>query len=1683
MYLKLFFLLFVSIPFIYCKKDALSLHCFFSKYILKFFELNEKLFILNRISNAKSDYDIDDLKYYGTNLQSQGDIIMAMLDELREKKYNELPDDLMMVNLYLNNVTGNINLYTVDKSNEGRELVTDALRLRLGFKTYYKMITNKLLNFTKSLHCKYGLWFDKVDPKFKRLKINIDKKSQVNYDASRMREFLENVKNNSRDVFNHTFMRNKYTDYHPKNLLLYNLMEPYSKYSKRSIRNDGLNIMRFVKVHSIANYESKHETKIINLYERVLLTFNVQHIKSYQQQVLAATMYPVFMCISKYINMFNKFYSTGYTIFCYPKDIIDIGSSLVTITQTLRDINLYPYEINQYLSQLICDLGIIVIYPSSKMWPSSFNYKNKVITILNKLSKPMLTNRILFNIKDYTLNDSGAHSCLVLIDEIKIEIKSITNYLKKLKRKRYLFLVTQEIINHNDMFKNIPIDVFNVQVNGTIYFSEHTSKLKNNISNRLSKFFNQTEDYNNKERNKNNKNIQNVLESNENINITAEESHNYNEITENHETINSQNNYLQNVHLDNNEIAKNNEIEEINKNNTNIQNVLESNENINITAEESHNYNEITENHETINSQNNYLQNVHLDNNEIAKNNENEEINKNNTNIQNVLESNENINITAEESHNYNEITENHETINSQNNYLQNVHLDNNEIAKNNKIEQLNKNNTNIQNVLESNENINITAEESHNYNEITENHETINSQNNYLQNVHLDNNEIAKNDEIEEINKNNTNIQNVLESNENINITAEESHNYNEITEKHEKINSQNNYLQNVHLDNNEIAKNDEIEQLNKNNTTIQNVLESNENVNITAEESHNYNEITEKHEKINSQNNYLSLSGESEKYSPIYSVDHAEKTHLNNTINNLPNSKYNYLLLANNSKSDLNIFKEKYDKIVVELNNIYQQLNNIKSSDNNSIVKPSSILNYTHKCTPNYLYDIYNENNVEDDESGQNYFKNQLQVDDNFSQKHQLGYYETSNNSADIGKDNITNINNSMENNSVLFSPQRSENNYINENGEKKAEQFYHTNLSFAENSPSNNLQINSHKQQNVDGNESSNNSSKKILDYIIENGDKNIVETNFITNQLNINENFNNYSSIENKISFDVVSKFENNYIDKNNRLIINNDHITSNNPNKSINGNHSEKDKLTLVDKNIVFIQKSDETQEAGIMSHNRVDQINSPNDKINIHSKYFHKNNFEIKGNYLKKGPADDYYGNATLMHCFFSKYTLRYLELNEKYINSICDRNTSDTVTEDTLNFYISNLLFQSENIMAMLDELRNKQKNHFVHDLMSVNLYLNNITGNLSTNFQKNVDLQNENNNIEIRRQILQENLNILKSYILKYLDTNCHVVLSNQIDIHFKDLNQIVTIPVHDKVDSHTEKILADIQLLQYYGHAVFKTIVNKNDYKDFHPKNMLFYYLMTGNAKPDEITENNSIEHIARFDDGLSAIREVILKSSHDSILKHTVVDVFYCVSLNFNADYVKAFQQIVLSATIHPIFKAISQYIIGFKQIYFIAKVSDKYATIITDIGNSLLKSIRQFFNLNLFSEEINTYLKGVLNKLEFIVNYKTKKLIKLRAPNIVSELLSLCSKPMELNWLVFIIEDNFKNTMNEDKLDLLTNDLRTITNKIYMYVKSLSIRRHIFNIVKRSISHDDMFKMKPIDILQICSRDA
>ncbi|XP_050429190.1 uncharacterized protein LOC126838642 isoform X2 [Adelges cooleyi] len=1277
--------------------DKSKLHCIFSKYMLNYFEINESLFGACLQHDDQTEYDHSGLKYCAENMQKQGVIVMAMLDELRNQSYSKFPADLIMVNLFTNNITGSVIPYSIDPDRKGAELEDDDTRIKRGLCNAYKMITGELRSFLRNV-CELTVCYKKIDLQFQKLKFSPISILQVKQsrDPKTMYDYLQNMVLEAEEVFRINSIIKSYKHFHPSNMIVFKLMnrsKTHNGVSQQPIY--GLDPMRYVRINT-----SQDNVFVVDLFERIKSCFNGYFLKSYQQQVMAASIYPVFSCTSTYIRMFKQLHLTnnGHN---NETVIKNLGDQIYEMYGSIIHKSFLPFIAAKYVYDIRRKLQHVSTFYKKKPYFLNVKWINDFLTLL---SKPMVLNRFVYNSTNEILDKITEEECNVLIENVTEEVEIAKKYTEALVENINPLRILMKSVNHNDMFQEQPLDIFNMLTEGTIYYNSFVLAGEN--SNRPTR-------------------CASGMGTDRSIGIASA-----------------------------------------------------------LTFDET-----------TVKKTTSTVQR----NGKIGGSPNGSKFQK----------------------------------------------------SQSMKLPEKNKNGTSA-----GNQKKRVTLQELF-----------------ALSPIHCYPTCKGKPAVIMD------------EPGDEVKVTIPAS----QLKCSHEQIV-------------NDIQKEEG-----------------------TGAKDHEPSVLLEAIETKTG-------DGVQEVPATVKQLRDSFEQNINDRLAFIEKNKY-----LGKHKSEM---VESREKLTAQ-----------KKSD----------ADRTRKTTETYV--------------------------------------EESNDSERRGRRKSID----WENLPRRLPSTDSDKMSTNEEKLKKSMELYR------------NRKL-----------QSSKTISSECLSTMPAKKDNN--------------------RGVSNVKSIQRLQKQQSEIFDR---------------PRRS-------------------DLPEYNKTLEWDTDGCDRYDENASHDRQNNLLST-------------LKKPVIRKHAGDSTSLHCLFSEYILTYLQLNEKYF--ILKYGQSDVVTYTTYNLsiYESNLGSMAVYILAMLDELRKYEKNMFAFDLITANLYLNNLTGDLGI-FSTEITTT-QSNSVEFRREGFVANYRMMTEQFLNFTESNCLQYSTDELETRFGDLHRAVRRMDKMKAVTVPQKLMPELHMLRVQAFNSLKPTIDENRLDDYQPANMLFFDLMSGYVKRDHsakalfptrprtlvdmVRNRQGGGDSAKFDDGLQAIREVVVNTSRRGGSNNSIIDAFYCVSLNFDANYVRSFQQQVLAATVHPVFNSIAKYTIAFKQVLLLYKYKAKYVQEITKIGSTLLNAFEKFIHLNLFSAKVTKYLTKLLDRLKTVINSQTKKSIMNDQPELLADILELCTKPMRLNLLEFNHNANVVSLITLEKYNDLIRDTQKDIVTTRAYVEALSTHRSVFDVVKRSVSHDDIFEKEPLDVFQAC----
>ncbi|XP_050544134.1 uncharacterized protein LOC126907107 [Daktulosphaira vitifoliae] len=366
------FIVFLTHANVIVAMELIELHCNFSKYMFNYFKYGEKY--LYQFENTISELE---LRKYGLAIKSHDEIIMIMLDALRELDVNYWAEDLIAINLYLNNVSGSLNM--IAKNENGQFSRSESSKNLLeGYKIIHQSIVERLQYFVNNQCSDVSLENDFISYTDFNLPCNYMPDVLLNILGNLknrlfivMKEYLlwyvvkyDDILNSYTDIVKHlalSFQRKSYNYFNPKNFLFYDLMETRSNfcelelssgsqakqkamYDEKKNLKDVLDMMRYSKIKKRSS--KNYNIKLFDIFRFIKFDFDPKNMQVYHELINAATVRPIIMIIRYYFDLVKYYISIKK--FRDPNieynmklKIIKLGEDIIDTFKSFLDLNLF----------------------------------------------------------------------------------------------------------------------------------------------------------------------------------------------------------------------------------------------------------------------------------------------------------------------------------------------------------------------------------------------------------------------------------------------------------------------------------------------------------------------------------------------------------------------------------------------------------------------------------------------------------------------------------------------------------------------------------------------------------------------------------------------------------------------------------------------------------------------------------------------------------------------------------------------------------------------------------------------------------------------------------------------------------------------------------------------------------------------------------------------------------------------------------------------------------------------------------------------------------------------------------------------------------------------------------------------------------------------------------------------
>ncbi|XP_050545315.1 uncharacterized protein LOC126907772 [Daktulosphaira vitifoliae] len=451
------------------------------------------------------------------------------------------------------------------------------------------------------------------------------------------------------------------------------------------------------------------------------------------------------------------------------------------------------------------------------------------------------------------------------------------------------------------------------------------------------------------------------------------------------------------------------------------------------------------------------------------------------------------------------------------------------------------------------------------------------------------------------------------------------------------------------------------------------------------------------------------------------------------------------------------------------------------------------------------------------------------------------------------------------------------------------------------------------------------------------------------------------------------------------------------------------------------------------------------------------------------------------------LHCNFSKHLFNYFKYNEQYLF-----NFENNISEPELKDYGKVVKSHGEIVMIMLDSLHEMDEKYIAADLMTVNLYLNNVSESINMiaknkygEFSRSDKSQNLLEGYKILHRsivgrlkyFLNENcLNISVKNDFIYL-TNFQEPIKHSLEVlrnEIEKLNNKIIKIMKEYLTLRDMFVMENNEKLKNYCDIIKQLALafERKSFNIFNPKNVLFYDLMenrpcfleldleSGSQAKQYVRYNSDNE----LNDVLDMVRyaPLLLYSSNNYQIK--LLDVFRFVKFDFDLQNLQAFINLVNAATVRPIMMIIRFYFSLVRKFLLACEFKNeelknemKYKII--DMGQNIIENMKSFKDMNLFIEQCTTTIDRVFN-----LSYKVISSFKERKDLFLSSEIQKISKHISDYMKKNILRNCFSQSLDTYSINCNISSYYDITeksvNEIVLFVSELKKYQYYFEIAKK-----------------------
>ncbi|XP_050521373.1 uncharacterized protein LOC126894402 isoform X4 [Daktulosphaira vitifoliae] len=432
--------------------SPIELQCNFSKYMLNFFNHNEKYLLNLEQRNNIQPVDLEDLNTYGAVLKTHGEIIMAMLDALRPLSSLSTANDLMAINLYLNNVSGSLNFITRNCSGKYNRNLSNVLR---GYQLHHRTIVDELNEYINNKCTNVTVDEDFIKcPDYNKSGIyNIKDLPKISEKLkNRFTNYYTNNMINSNDIFNALFTSlnsKKYNDFDPKNLLFFDLLNHDVDYRPLTINGQKFTLMKSNKKLDLLRYANLNikcpnnsYLNITDVFQYMLYSFDAHSMHIFQELVMAASIKPL-VALVRTFGLFAEKLLMSFNLGHIERNevnfdnLVKVSEEIVNNLDLLMHLTIIKEAPAKLLKTIIDVFKIVHDRYKLKIINNSYILKN----VIGKVHSFLRGNKLHCTIDTNISNKIYGSNFDSLFSIIEKYSQKVTAYITELKKFEQLFLI------------------------------------------------------------------------------------------------------------------------------------------------------------------------------------------------------------------------------------------------------------------------------------------------------------------------------------------------------------------------------------------------------------------------------------------------------------------------------------------------------------------------------------------------------------------------------------------------------------------------------------------------------------------------------------------------------------------------------------------------------------------------------------------------------------------------------------------------------------------------------------------------------------------------------------------------------------------------------------------------------------------------------------------------------------------------------------------------------------------------------------------------------------------------------------------------------------------------------------------------------------------------------------------